>query len=651
MIPGQTCVARLAERIRKPFIRKRRRADPPGFPLCQNSDAPAPRTRLRPRKKMGMFSRCRRDGYYVSYGSSSTRPRYICVREPDVVYNAALEGRVATTVRQTCASCGKFRSAKWEAAHPLLPGMAASSSLCGRCKREETSSEERKPKCHCKRRRRHRHSRRCTETTDESYCSVKDRRSLRRYRSDSREYPRLRASPRDNVRIVIANQPGERVRKPSTESSSGDGIRVIRRTSVVEVPERTRSRVRARSSSYAYCLDEDIDDCAEKLVRPRRRSRSRSLSQISCVEELAPRRSRHRRKSSTSRVQFVDDCDDPVIVSKSPKRISRRRAVYFDGAASSEPLNNEDRGRPRSRSTHHSSRNTESNIQPVEEALLSNSLSESTEGLVVPIRHRSSRSNISSFDYRPREVNTVDEEVAGYVPLHSRHPMRSNAHSEPENTPRPLFRHVTIRERADTAPEIGGHKRPHSETADSRSNRDSSGASHDLDTGHSVYQSRTPSNKRRRRYRDDSTEDDYINAGYRHVRVPAPSPPSPHADTDYLTQMLQSSHITPPSQQRQLRSSRQHGHGPPSPPSTRSPSRSESASAYRPPFYRDVTTGGTEYGAATYQYSPTEPTVDLYGNSIHGYAQEATNNPHDPYQSYVSNWYDPAAAREYDWMT
>ena len=566
---------------------------------------------------MGFFSKCRRDGYYVSYGSGSYRPRrYICVREPDDFYTPAPKGRVATTVRQTCASCGKFRSAKWEEAHPLLPGQAATPKLCGRCKRDETSSEEKTPscckksKCCCRKKRHRHHSRHFTDSSDDSYYPIRDRRSPRRYRSDSRGYTGPRASSRDNVRIVIANQPGERVRRPSTESSSGDGIRVLRRTSVVEVPRRAKSRVRARSSTYARYLDDDLDGCVEKLVRPSRRSRSRSLSRASFVEELTPKRSRHRRRSSTSHVQFVDDSDEPIIVSGPAKRVSRRRAVYFDGAASFEPSRDEERGRPCSQSSHHSSQNAEIKSQPAEDGLFT---ALPSNRAVSPFLHQSSGSGTLPSIHAPLDKTKDHEENMGYVELHKRQIERSRTYSEPQNTSQKVFRHVTFRERADTAPELGGYKRPLSDTADSRSDQVSPTVSQGQNVSDATHQSKV-SSKKRRKYRDDSTGDESIRTGYRYVRAPSPPPPSTPDQTDYLTQMLDSSHITPPNEQRVRK--QQYGHGPPSPPSSRSMSRSESNPGYRPPYFHNANAEATASTDAAYQYSPTEPAVDGYGNII-----------------------------------
>ena len=682
---------------------------------------------------MPLFSRARRNGYYVSYGPTR---RYICREVPETVYNTSSDGRVATTKRQTCAACGRFRSAKWEAAHPLRTGQAAIVAICSRCQRDKTSSEDGPSKCRRNRRHHHHHSRRCTDSTDDSYHSLKDRRSPRRYRSDSRDYSRSRPSPRDNIRIVIANQPGERVRRASTPSSSEEAVRLVRQTSVVEVPKRRRSRSKGRSSSRAQYLDDGTAQYFEDLVRPRRGHRSDSFNRISYVEEASPSRSRHRRRSSNSRVAFVDDDDEPVIVMRPPRRISRRRAVYFDGAASFEPSEPEDRGRPRSRSsrrhssdshrgvqlvdqvvtpnsvavennsesrtrleqprsrsTHYRSHDSHRGVQLVEEVIAPTSVvaennSESRTGREQPrsrsTHHRSHDSNrgVHFFEevmaprhvvaernsenrtsrLRPgsgsatplimskprRQISSTATNVEKINSVQNDHvieSVRSDSESDRDRTPRPAFASLHRDHRPAYLRVPSGQKRTHSTTQGSSSSRQSSQGPRDPNEpifDRLLPQAETPQGKRRRRYRDDSTEDDYIAANYRHVRAPSPSP---QTHPDYLSEMLESAHITPPSQQSSWRipppweQSSWKLHGPPSPPRTRSNSRSESSS-YQPPYYRDVTSAGAEYGPPPTQYSPV---VDLYGNRMGGFDYEHYD---DPEWQHLSQ-----AEREYDWMT
>ena len=135
------------------------------------------------------------------------------------------------------------------------------------------------------------------------------------------------------MRVVIANQSGDRTvpRREYTRSSSTDGVRVIRRTEIIDEPKRSRSRSRLRSSRASYIEDgaRYIDD----LTRPRCYSKPRSLSRSRYLDDELDDPRYHSSLRSTGRVAFVDDLDDPIIVSRPRSRLSRRRAMIFDGAA------------------------------------------------------------------------------------------------------------------------------------------------------------------------------------------------------------------------------------------------------------------------------------------------------------------------------
>ena len=560
---------------------------------------------------MGFFSHAKRDGYYVSYGPSRTRAKYVCTPIPDHGCASTSQGRVATITRQTCASCGKFRSSKWEAAHPLTPGVPARQSICGRCQHDKTSSEEKEPRRYrCNRRKsrhRHHHSRRCTETTDDSYCSIRDRRSPRRYQSDSRDYSRPRASSRDGVRIVIANQPGERKARVSTQSSSTEGVRVIRRTSYVEIPERGRSRSRARSSSRAHYLADGTAQYHEDLIQPRHpryRSKPRSLSRSSCIEEfIRPRR----RRSSTSHVQFVDDFEEPVVVSKSPRRISRRRAVYFDGAVSDDLEEHEDQDRSPSRSSQlrarvsgdveeHESQDparsrssqpqSEISEQPSDSKIFIREReppscfgfsSSALEDAMDPHDRSNQKGTTQHVEAEARhqgslkDAGTQTSYKTGSPLLQKSEQYKSD--SSHEATPYLGFRHV---ERGSvpvtrSIPKANGQGRLHSDSGDSGLGLDSSTVSeHHATTAHTLYEPGPSYHKRRRKFRDDSSDDDDDVANTRRVRARAPSGQSSRPRSEYLSEMLQSAYITPPNSQPQA----VHECEPPSPLRSRSTSRS-----------------------------------------------------------------------------
>ena len=345
MRPGKVYVGRLPGHKEKVFVRKR-----PGKPARSSSSvihcklvSSKHRHSFKASINMGFLCPSPRDRY-VSY---SKPKRYVCVPDRDDYYKPS-GGDAVTNQRQTCAACGKYRSGKWSAAHLVVNGVAVTPGLCGRCKSKGTSSEEADSRKYNKRRRHRHHLRHHEYSTDDSYHAVRDRsprRYHRSYRPRSREQStdRARASSRENINIIIANQPGQRRRDLSSQGSSEGGVRLVRRTSYIELPQRLRSRSRARSSSRTYYVDDEEEEIehltrsrhrsrSRSLSRGRRRSRSRSYSRSSSVEERSESPKRRRRRS-VSRVHFADEFDEPVLVSK-PKRISRRRAVYFDGPGS-----------------------------------------------------------------------------------------------------------------------------------------------------------------------------------------------------------------------------------------------------------------------------------------------------------------------------
>lgn len=656
MIPGKTYVGKLPGSNRKAFVRKR----PTAVLVAETVTAPPPPVfATEVPAKMGMFSRSRRDGYYVSYGPSTPRAKYVCTRVPDVVYTSAPpSGRTATSIRQTCASCGRFRSAKWEAAHPLLPGMAASSSICAKCQHDHTSSEDREPRSRRYRKKKHYcRSRHCTDMTDDSYCSLRDRRSPRRYRSDSRDYSKPRSSPRDNVRIVIANQPGERPKPRSRRSSSFDSVRLVRRTSFVKVPERVRSRSRMRSSSRAYYLDDGTAQYVEDLRRPHYRSRSRSLSRASYFEDFEPA-PRHKRRSS-SRVQFVDDLEDPVLVPK-PRRITRRRAIYFDGPASFEASDNEARGGPRSNSPQHEAEDHLNDDQLMENNCNSQYHSSSRtkepnsddelveEGPASQQRLLSDSPTIAGVSYVSRHATAAEARHATGESAHARQSSdiaADDLYSDEDKTPRPAFHSLSASRTASYIRIPSGHKRTYSKSADSGYGDENGALRSDVD-GSSPHPHPVglygaparPQNKRRRTYRDDSTNDEHDPVGrisYRHD--PARSISDPHAQTDYLSEMLKSSHITPPSKQANMASHWEPTRRPSSSSTSRSTSRSE-GSVSHPHYFDDAAWDSTD------QYSPVE---DLYGNRIDGFTRAPAE---DLYGNKLSDYGDGDAGGQYDWL-
>ena len=576
MIPGKTYVGILPGHTRPAFVRKPPvdAGRPPLF-LTQIFGSARRAFSVETTRKSSMFRRSRSDVYY-DYATARYRPK---------VFVDTCPGRTIASVQQTCASCGKYRSARWQARHPLIPGASARPGLCGKCRDKHTSSEEERPK-HCRRRR---HHRRCdyTESTDDSFnTSWESKRGSRRYCSQSRDYRKrslARSPSRDNVRIIIANQAGDQVRperhstrrREITRSSSMEPARVIRRTEVVELPERPpRTRSILRSSSRSEYVDratqyiEDVElpryrsrprslsrASYVELKRPRRCSRPRSASRVSYIEDLDYPRSRRRARSS-SQVRFVDETDDLVSPSKL-RSLKRRRAVYYDGPADNEESEQQDY--IRTPSNHRSSQsiaNGDGRAMLIEEPVMPHSRASQKaieqDPQVDPIEEQ-----FTSY-HRPSSRSQEDlDQTPETVPHHNyRPPFVTKSYtyeSDHDVTPRPAFRHVQ-KARSPHKDERSWDHGSYIDFAAEKSHRKPYSLS--SESGESSRQRvftgpDAPYKGRRERVREsdessDPDDDDYpwpSGITYRHVEAPeAPAPRS-----DFLVEMLQNASITPPS--------------------------------------------------------------------------------------------------------
>lgn len=667
MIPGKTYVGILPGHTRPAFVRKRP-VDAGRAPLLLTQIFGSSRRAysVEARRKSNMFCRSRSDIYY-DYATARYRPKIYVDQSP---------GRTITSVQQTCASCGKFRSARWQSRHPLIPGTASRPGLCGRCRDKHTSSEEERPR---QRQRRHHHRRRdYTESTDDSYdTSRESRRAARRNSSYSRDYRRrnLAKSPsRENVRIIIANQAGDRTRpvRETTRSSSSsiEPTRVIRCTEVVELPERPpRTRSILRSSSRAGYVDsatqyiEDLDPLrhlprtrtvsqvsyiedvekpryrsmprslsrvsyVEGFERPRYHSRPRSVSRVSYIKDLNGPRS-HRRARSSSQVRFVDETDESVSLPK-PRSLKRRRAVYYDGPADIEK--SEQQEYIPTPSGHRSSQGAangdggpvliEETITPhsgvPRKAMKQDHGVEHIEEQFIPLRRPSSQ---SQFDFDPFPVT-----FSGYYNK-QRSETRSYAYkSDRDATPSSAFCHAQVIQSPDDVKEPPSHhssyvdfeasrsyKRPYSPALESR----------ELSGQRMFTAPGTAYRERRERVResDESSspdDDDYLRPSpirYRHVE--APEPPAPHSDL--LVEMLQNASITPPSAQ--------YARGRPSQRKHYSESETPTQSDPWPSYHSEESEGGhTRYGGRR-----------LTGETLH--RGPSVSEP------------ESKSNAEYDWMT
>lgn len=595
MIPGKTYVGILPGHTRPAFVRKKPvdAGRPPLF-LTQILGSSRRAYSVETPRKPSMFSRSRSDVYY-DYATARYRPKIYVDQSP---------GRTITSIQQTCASCGKFRSARWQSHHPLIAGPPPRPGLCGRCHDKHTSSEEERPR---HRRRRHQQRRRdYTESTDDSYNTSRElRRATRRncpYTRDYRSRSLARSPSRENVRIVIANQAGDQIRpkRELTRSSSMEPVRIIRRTEVVDLPEKSpRTRSVLRSSSRAEYMDsasqyisdldpprylprprtvsrvpyiEDVEqprylsrprslshmNYVEEMGRPNYRSRPRSVSRVSYIEDSDGPRLRRGVRSS-SQVRFIDETDEAVPLS-TPRSLKRRRVGYYDGPPDAEK--SEQQAYSRAPSDHRSPQraaNGDGGAVLIEETITPHSRASRKA-----IEHDRGV-ELNEEQFRPhRRLSSQSQEgfepIPGTVSDHNyrrQSETRSQAYeSDHDATPRPAFRHAQVSQSPDDVEDSSRHHGSYIDFEGARSYRgfySPALKSREPSRQPMFTGPETPYRERRGRVResDESSgpdNDDYPRPSpmsYRHVE--APEPPGPRSDI--LVEMLQNASITPPSAQ------------------------------------------------------------------------------------------------------
>ena len=563
MVPGKTYIGILPGHTKPAFVRKptldvERR---PGM-LAQVFGPSRQAYSVIDPLKFKMFGRKYRDRYYYDRATDTYRPLAATQYATPTCTNGT--GRMVTSVQQTCASCGKFRSASWQARHPLVPGVTPVPSVCRKCHGKYTSSEEAYPSHH--RRRRHhyhfrspsrRYSRRYAGSTEDYYSSKDYDRPSRRDRAYSREYVRPRSHSGGNVRVVIANQSGDRTvpRREYTRSSSTDGVRVIRRTEIIDEPRRSRSRSRLRSSRASYIEDgaRYIDD----LTRPRCHSKPRRLSRSRYLDDELDEPGYHSSLRSRGRVAFADDLDDPIIVSRPRSRLSRRRAMIFDGAADTGSSEQEAYGRTLFADREaHGRIESRRGAEAVEESINSSSdISSSTivrpnSGAQTIVETITPGSSVGfepftggihkSCPSRPEDSFTSDSSFSsGNSTERSLQPSVEDYESDGDVVP--LFTSSTRRKSVtfDDTPSFSNHDEASDEpmnTAPLKSptpSMESGGSSQQQD----LDEPETPLHERRRRYRGSN------HSSVSDIALPAP-PLSPLAGK--LSEMLQSMQIKPP---------------------------------------------------------------------------------------------------------
>ena len=196
------------------------------------------------------------------------------------------------TGRHTCGFCGKYRSPNYQSRHPLAPGEVPRPSICRKCIKEQTSSEDTPDEGHRAQRSHHRekyHKKRRhgirsgvrTESTEENQrgsSGQKKIRGVRRSRSISRSFRRSsRSRSSSNSGSSASERPARLLR--SWTRGSGESIKVIERTRYVDPetqpfpPSRSRDTVSRKSSRYERALDSQSSEHDHVRTHPSPESR------------------------------------------------------------------------------------------------------------------------------------------------------------------------------------------------------------------------------------------------------------------------------------------------------------------------------------------------------------------------------------------
>ena len=358
------------------------------------------------------------------------------------------------------------------------------------------------------------------------------------------------------MRVVIANQSGDGTipRREYTRSSSTDAVRVIRRTEIIDEPKRSRSRSRLRSSRASYI--EDGARYIDELVRPRSYSRPRSLSRSRYLDDELDGPECQPSLRSHGRVAFVDDFDDPVIVSRPRTRLSRRRAMIFDGAADTGSSEQEARGRalladgetrgqiglrPGGEITEESIKSgSEVSLSTVKEANRgAQTITETITPASTVVSQTLTSGNHNPCLSRPEDSFTSESSFSSATSHESFQPSVEDYESDGEVVPQ--FKSSTRRKSVtfDYTPSFNNYHEASNEPTDMESLKSPtpSTKSGESSQQHDLDEPETPLHERRRRYHGSN------HSSVSDIALPAPPPSSPLAR---LSEMLRSMQVTPP---------------------------------------------------------------------------------------------------------
>ncbi|MCJ1471155.1 Serine/arginine repetitive matrix protein 2 [Pseudocyphellaria aurata] len=217
----------------------------------------------------------------------------------------------AVLVKQTCISCGNVRSPRYQLRHFLKPGEMPRISICRKCAKKETSSEDSGSSYERYRRKKRRHrNRHSSETTDDGHGTRQRSRRSGRYHSPSRHESHRSTTQSDSTdRTRPAFMTTRASRRP--RRSTPERIRIVRRVRYIEPAHQSRSQGRSRTStsrhhptersgkSYVY-HGGDLDNMSNQDEIPRKHKAHVDRQYTTVVE---PEMSNLRRRSSSVLVE------------------------------------------------------------------------------------------------------------------------------------------------------------------------------------------------------------------------------------------------------------------------------------------------------------------------------------------------------------
>ncbi|KAL8776967.1 MAG: hypothetical protein Q9213_008064 [Squamulea squamosa] len=291
MQPGRVYVGRLPNHNGPVFVRKRRKSfvNPFGVPSVISNYAPQQYppdyqcTMYQPPPPPYIVPAPQAPVVQVPQPVDSTTTTVTTTVEPQSQHSSA---------KYSCASCGKFRSPRYHYRHPLASGETPRPTLCRKCVKQHTSSEDyddtERAYWERKEQKSRRKGRQRSYSSDEwtSSSSQEERRRHHKYKSseDGRWHRRSKQSSSGvSTKIYIVRRPEERRRQPT---SSLENVSIIRRVRTIDERPRSILRIRHRYGPYDghYSHEEHYEDVQvedDDYFEPRGRSRSRTFKQQS----------------------------------------------------------------------------------------------------------------------------------------------------------------------------------------------------------------------------------------------------------------------------------------------------------------------------------------------------------------------------------